>query len=195
MLKALVLYLIASICIASGAANAATKELTKAIFAVIPWDENEPDTETRKRFAVAIEAYWANFSARVPRLSPKEQEWIEGEMAAQGDRLNRAINSKEYALWSLNRHTDLCLDSIRNVARSFETEQSQQLEMFYWVKMINCYDGTNDLTIYLDRADLPYNDDADRHVQTPISNTTQQIIVNKVAPMAMAETMGWSFGN
>lgn len=186
---------IASTWIAAGSTNAATKELTKAIFAVIPWDENEPDAETRRRFAVAIEAYWANFNARIPRLSPKEQEWIEEELAAQGDRLNRALNSKEYALRFLNRHTDLCLDTIRNVIGTFETEKSRQAEMFYWVKMINCYDGSNVLTIYLDRADIPYNDDADQHVQTPISNIQQQIIVNKVTPMAMAETMGWSLGN
>ena len=116
-------------------------------------------------------------------------------MAAQGDRLNRALNSKEYALWSLNRHTDLCLDTIHKVIGSFETKQSRQIEMFHWVKMINCYDGTDDISIYLDRAGIYYNDTADQHIQTPIGNIEQQIIVNKVAPMAMAETMGWSFGN
>jgi len=192
--KVLIPIFVASAWIVAGAASAATKELTRAVFSAIPWDEKEPDAVARRRFAVAIEAYWANFNARVPRLSPKEQEWIEGELAAQGDRLNRALNSKEYALWSLNEHTDLCLDTIRNVIGSFEPEQSRQVEMFYWVKMINCYNGTNDLTIYLDRADIPYNDKADQHVQMALSNIAQQTIVNKVVPMAMAEAMGWSFG-
>lgn len=181
--------------VAAPASHAATKDLTKAIFSAIPWDQDQPSPEQRLAFARAIEAYWEDFDSRVPRLSPSEQEWIETEMGAQGDRLERAWNSKEYAIWSLNRHVDLCLQHIRGVLGSFESEQAKQTEMFYWLKMVNCYDGSNDLTIYLDRAGISYNDDADRHIQTPISNLAQQIIVNKVAPMAMAEAMGWTFNN
>lgn len=179
---------------ATGAASAATKELTKSLFAAIPWNENAPDVEARRRFADAIEAYWKNFNSRVPRLSPNERERIEAEMSAQDGRLERALNSKEFAIWSINRHADLCLEIIHSVVNSFESEQSQQLEMFYWLKMVNCYDGTNDLTLYLDRAGIPYNDDEGRNIQIPVGNIMQGIIVNKVAPMAMAETMDWSFG-
>lgn len=178
-----------------GNAPAATKELTKAIFSVIPWDENAPDFDMRRRFAEAIEAYWENFDSRVPRLSPQEQEWMQAELSSQGDRLNRALSSDEYALWSLNRHADLCLGTIRNVLGAMTNEQSRQVEMFYWLKMVNCYDGTGDLTIYLDQASIPYNDRADQQIQIPIGNMTQHIIVNKVAPMAMAETMDWTFDN
>ena len=193
MLRVLIPFFIATLWITAGTAGAATKELTRAVFAAIPWDENEPNAEARMRFAEAIEAYWVNFDARIPRLSPKEQEWVKEEIAAGGERIKRAVNSKEYAIGSLNRHTDLCLDSIHNVIDSFETEQSQKVEMFYWVKMINCYDGTNDLAVDLDRAGIPNNDGIDQHILTPMSNMVQQTIVNKVIPMAMGKTMGWSF--
>jgi len=175
--------------------SAATKELTRAIFSTIPWEEEVPDFDMRLRFAQAIKAYWENFDSRVPRLSPQEQEWIKEQLSSPGDRLNRALNTDEYAIWSLNKHTDLCLDTISNVLEAMANEQTRQVEMFYWLKMVNCYDGSSDLTIYLDRAGIPYNDQADQHIQTPLSNLTQQIIVNKMATTAMAETMGWTFDN
>ena len=174
---------------------AATKELSRAILSTIPWEEESPGFDMRLRFAQAIKAYWDNFDARVPRLSPQEQEWIREELDSQGDRLDRALNTDEYAIWSLNRHTDLCLDTINSVLEAMASERTKQVEMFYWLKMVNCYDGTGDLTFYLDRAGIPYNDQADQHIQTPVSNLTQQIIVNKVASTAMAETMGWTYDN
>lgn len=171
--------------------NAATKDLTKAIFVAIPWDVQAPDLNQRTAFAKAIEAYWVDFDARVPRLSPKEIEWIEGELAAQGERLTRALNSTEYAIWSLNRHSDDCLETIRNVISSQSADGIRQAEMFFWVKMVNCYDGTSDLNYYLERAGIPFNDDAGKHIQVALSNVTQNIIVNKAALTAMAETMQW----
>lgn len=173
------------------ATHAATKDLTKAIFAAIPWEVQAPDLDQRIRFAKAIEAYWVDFDGRVPRLSPKEREWIEGELAAQGERLTRALNSTEYALWSLNRHSDECLETIRNVISSQSADTIRQAEMFFWVKMVNCYDGTSDLTYYLERAGIPFNDDGGAHIQVALSNVTQNIIVNKAALTAMGEAMGW----
>lgn len=181
--------------LASSAGNAATKELLQAITTSIPWEENSPDLGQRTQLAQAIQRYWVEFDKRVPRLSPKEKEWIEGEMASQGDRLTRAFNSVEFALFSINRQTDTCLETIKNVISTQEAGGVRQAEMFHWVKMLNCYDGSGDLTIYLERAAIPYNDDAGEGIQLLYSSFVQDLIVNRVVPSAMAETMGWTIEN
>lgn len=178
-----------------GQTSAATRDLILAVNTVIPWAENAPNFATRREFAEAIEAYWEKFDARVPRLSPTEKEWIETELSSEGERLSRAVNSTEYAIWSLNSHTDLCLNTVRSVLDAMAKEKTSEVEMFYWLKMVNCYNGTDDLTNYLNQAGIPFNDKAGQHLQIPISNVTQHIIVNKVAPMAMAETMEWTLGD
>lgn len=83
-------------------AVAGTKDLESAIYQVIPFG-SEPyvPIETRKEYIAALRSYWQDFDSRVPRLSPSETQWITDEIGAQGDRLIRALNSKEYALLSL----------------------------------------------------------------------------------------------
>ncbi|WP_122073049.1 hypothetical protein [Pseudophaeobacter sp. EL27] len=195
MLKTLtVLFLTLSV-VATGGAGAATKDLRNAVFSTVPLGLASPNAEQRLAFAEAIQKYWENFNARVPRLSPSDREWIEAEMGAQGDRVERALKSEEYAIWSLNAHVDVCLSTVGQVINSFETEQTKQTEMFFWLQLINCYNGSDDVRIYLHRAGIPYNDDSDQHVQTPDRSLTQTIIVNQVAPAAMVETMDWSSRN
>lgn len=181
--------------LASSAGHAATKDLLQAIITSIPWEEKSPDLVQRTQLAQAIQRYWVEFDTRVPRLSPKEKEWIEGEMASQGNRLTRAFNSVEFALYSINQQTDTCLDTIKNVINAQEAGGVHGAEMFHWVKMLNCYDGSGDLMIYLERAAIPYNDDAGEGIQLSYSNFVHNIIVNKVVPSAMAETMGWTIEN
>ena len=74
-----------------------------------------------------------------------------------------------------------------------DQESTRQVEMFYWVQMVNCYDGTDDIASYLSRGGIPYNGE-DGQIQVPQSNLVQGIIVNKIAPMAMADVMGWTLG-
>lgn len=172
---------------------AATTELNRAVYEAVSWDNKKPTREDRSRLADAIEEYWVEFEKRVPRLSPKEREWVEEELKSQGDRLSRALSSIEYAIWSLNEHSGLCLSTIRSAKNSLQDEELRPTEMFYWLKMVNCYNGTSDLKYYLDRAGIDTNSDGSvSGIQIPISNLVQSTIVNKVAPMAMAETMGWT---
>lgn len=110
--------------------TAATKELSQNIYSVIGWENTSPSIETRRNFAVAIQEYWIEFEQRVPRLSPSEKEWIEGELSASGKRQSRAFESREFALRSLNKHTDVCLSNIEKVLASQEFETKQQLEIF-----------------------------------------------------------------
>jgi hypothetical protein len=174
-------------------AEVGPKELEKAIFAAVPREVELPNSVQRLAFAQAIERYWEDFDSRIPRLSPKEEEWVRAELEKGGDRLMHLYSSKEYAIWNLNDHTDLCLNNVRQVIQAFVSPDGMQTEMFYWLKMIICYDGGSDLEINLENAGIPFNDDAGMYPQLPVSTYVQRIIVNKVGPAAMAETMGWSY--
>lgn len=92
---------------------AGTKDLQIAIFQVIPFG-GEPyvSIETRKEIVAALKSYWQNFDSRVPRLSPSERQWMNGELGARGERAVRVLDSKEYALFSLSRDVGDCLKSL-----------------------------------------------------------------------------------
>lgn len=176
----------------AGSSLSGTKELTQAVYLAIPYFEQQPDIKMRQQFASAILDYWKDFDTRVPRLSPAEQEWIVNELSGSGDRLQRAINSREFALRSLNGHADQCIETAQMVLETYEVELRRELEMYHWLQMVNCYDGSNDIQIYLRQAGIPFNDDAGLNLQVPNAvSIIQKAIVNKAASMAMAETMGW----
>ncbi len=189
--------LICSMCFAAGAVSAGTKELSRAIFNTMPLTEDHPSIEARRRFALALEAYFENLDSRLPRLSPKNREWVQGEIEAGAERYERVINSEEYALLWLNRKPRQCLNTIQKVIDSYETEKTRQFEMFYWVRLLNCFYDFDDFMVYLDIANIPYNDAANQHIQIPhvASFTATNTIVNRIVPTAMSETMGWTFGN
>jgi hypothetical protein len=176
----------------AGSSKSGTKELTQAVYLAIPYSEHQPDIKMRQQFASATLEYWSDFDTRIPRLSPTEQEWIVNELNGSGDRLQRAINSREFALRSLNSHTDQCIETAEMVLETYDVELRRELEMYHWLQMVNCYDGSDDIQIYLQQAGIAFNDDAGLNVQVPTAvSIIQKAIVNKAASMAMAETMGW----
>ncbi|MBR2575001.1 MAG: hypothetical protein IKE14_11805 [Loktanella sp.] len=176
----------------AGSTISGTKELTREVHLAIPHSEAQPNIQMRQQFASAILAYWIDFDTRVPRLSPSEKEWIANEFSGSGDRLERVINSREYALDRLTSHTDQCIETAQMVLGTFEVELRRELEMYYWLQMVNCYDGSNDVQIYLRQAGIPFNDEAGEHVQVSAAiSIIQDAIVNKAATMAMAEVMDW----
>ena len=199
MLRMLSFTLVLLTCTASNTAAAQApdmRELYIAAYQAIP-EEQHPGVEQRQSFATAIEALWVGFDMSVPRLSPSEHQWIESETVNILDaRWMRAIKSKEYAILRLNEHTDLCLATIRKVLDSYSSEQARDTEMFYWLKMVNCYDGSDNVAAYLDQAELLQPDKprgpSFLSPPGPASSTFQNVIVNKMAQAAMAETMGWT---
>ncbi len=174
-----------------GASSAATKELSSAVWNAISMDENTPDFDMRRRFAQAIEAYWKDFDARIPRLSPQEREWLEEEIRSSEKRLLRATESPEFAIWKLNQRMETCLGTIRKVLNAMANEAARQFEMYYWPKMVNCYDRPRDVEIYLDRAGIPHDDQMEYGLVERFL-LVRQSILNGVATAAMFETMGWS---
>ena len=182
--------LIASFCLfSSGPAFPGTAELESAIMQTIDWDQVMVPTEDRRATALAMQAYWQNFDDRVPNLSPTEEAWVDEELAGSSERVNRVLNSREYALWSINQTIDGCLTAIGSVLSS--QQSNLEVEMFHWLKVLNCYHQIEDTIIYLERAGLS-NGRRDGAFKMQTAGIVESRVVNYIAPSAMAETMGWT---
>ncbi len=168
---------------------AGTKELESAVMQTIDWDQLMVPLEGRQETAEAIEAYWLNFDNRVPRLSPAEIEYVETELAGSNERVNRVLKSREYALWSLGDTIDGCTKAIQSVLQS--QQDNSDVEMFFWLKVLNCYHQTELTMHYLHLADLS-NGRSDGAFKMQVASIVQSRIVNYIAPSAMANTMGWT---
>ncbi|WP_209508271.1 hypothetical protein [Ruegeria sp. HKCCSP335] len=70
------------------------------------------------------------------------------------------------------------------------------MRLLIWLKLINCYDGSNDTYRYLQQANIPVTSDAlyegTDKIYAGWTNIEQDIIVNKVAVRAMGDAMGWT---
>ncbi|SFL04478.1 hypothetical protein SAMN04488498_12613 [Mesorhizobium albiziae] len=87
--------------------------------------------EERKAIASAVLAYWTNFDGRIPRVSPSEKEWLSRELNTQdAGRLAEAVNSKGYALWTLEGLTSKLS---RSVWATVERTHRQR-ELYMWMK-------------------------------------------------------------
>lgn len=173
------------------ATSAATELLERQVYQTVPFGESYANLALRKDLVANIIAYWDDFDERVPRPSPSEKEWIESELSYAGERLDRAFSSAEFALFQIENHIQDCLGTLSQIRIAQGSPQTQNTEMYYWVKLINCYDGSNDILIYLQRAGLS-NGRADGAFKMQGTSIVQDVLINKVIPSAMADTMGWS---
>ena len=73
--------------------------------------------------ATALLAYCNRFSRQIPRLSPRESDWLEGEMNA---RVDTAIKSPEFARKSASEYADQCAFAVGGV-RSARTPRDEAL--------------------------------------------------------------------
>lgn len=168
-----------------------TKELESAIYKVIPFSgQSYVSLETRKEYVTALLAYWSDFDSRVPRLSPSENDWVKQEMGAQGERLTRAINSREYALFSLSLDIDNCVSSLNKLNEAYADSAKTEAEMFLWLGVAKCYSHMNAMIANLQRAGIS-NGKFDGPFYAVGSNLTMGTLLDKVIPSAMADVMGW----
>ena len=174
-------------------AAAGTKELSQEVFKHVNWGDPYVDRTNRLEIAFALMAYWQNFDARIPRLSPTERSWLEEEISStETERIGRAIQLPEYGLWSIARHTVECLASLSGIIETAEAEHD--LEMFYWLKMVNCYHDADELQRLLKIAKLS-DGRHDGAFDTFMNDTFRGVLVNRITPSAMADTMGWTLSN
>ena len=186
--SAAVLFSTGIILFTTGEALGDPEKLTKAVINAIDWKNETPDLKDRQKLAQAILAYWKDFEKRVPRLSPNESAWLEQEIKGTGERFERAIGSREFAIRQLNQHSDLCIRNVEGTIDAQKNEERRELEMFFWSRLLNCYDDGKEIENYLESADIggEINDDLDITF-----SLLRDMILNRVLLMAMAETMDW----
>ena len=148
--------------------------------------------EERKSMALAINDYWQDLNTRLPRLSPREMDWISNELnTTDMERIQRVSRTREYNLWVLGSLVDQCQQAVRDLLASIDNASQEQFEMFHWTKVASCY-HRSDGGIFqnLNGAGLDQVGDAqDGHTLDSLILTK---ILNVIAPSAMADTMGWT---
>jgi hypothetical protein len=160
---------------------------------VIPtFSEIYIDASSRKSMALVVQEYWADFDRKLPRLSPAEQKWVEGELnTTESSRLSRIMSTKEYHLWALAGVVDNCKVVVARVINTQNDPTLATSEMFEWLKVANCYHQSNgNVFEHLNGAGI--------RQETPweagygLDNMILGSILNVVIPSAMADTMGWT---
>lgn len=107
--------------------------------------------DDRKKFAAALGAYWESFANRIPRLSPSEQKWLDGEIASGSDeRMTNAINRREFAISQIVQTATNCLDAYRQLQTDIGVNAKR--EALRWARTLSCYE--EDLRTHLLNAGL-----------------------------------------
>jgi len=187
------LLLVALLVVSPGVAGAFTGlEIARKVFLSVPFDEFYIDASRRKFMALAVQEYWADFDKKLPRLSPDELKWVEGELdATESSRLSRIMNSKEYHLWWLADVVDTCKDAASRLVGSQNDPTLASSEMFNWLKVADCYHRSGGHIFYsLNGAGFPQPSGVP--VGYGLDSMILGRILNVVIPSAMADTMGWT---
>jgi hypothetical protein len=98
-------------------------------------------------------AYWKSFDSRIPRSSPETQKWLEEELQTTDTaRLGRVISTPEFALRELSSLSSHCVDFIPLLQTSIGSDKAT--ELFYWLKITQCYVNVSDVMNKLKTAGL-----------------------------------------
>lgn len=188
--------LVTLLVVSPGTASAFTSlEIARRVYSSVTFGEIYIDAAQRKVMALAVQEYWADFDKKLPRLSPAETKWVEGELdTTESSRLSRIINTKEYQLWSLARTVDNCNASVLRLIGSQDDPALAQTEMFNWLKVANCYrDSNGSVRDALNAAGFPQEQGVLSGYG--LDNMILGNILNVVIPSAMADTMGWTLSS
>ncbi|MDG4650200.1 hypothetical protein P6F26_17265 [Roseibacterium sp. SDUM158017] len=171
-----------------GPASASDGHHAQQILQAIQYEISYVPEGQRQAVASALRDYWLHFESRVPRLSPSELAWIEGELNASGERMARALGTREYSLWTLSQIVASCLERLDQIFLSLGSET----EMFHWVQLGTCLDEHQRLNQALHHAGLS-NGRYDGSFNLNALDFAHDAVLQSIAPSAMADTMGWSF--
>lgn len=98
-----------------------------AIFSYV--DAETKDVTTRLDAAENLLVATRAFSSEFPTLSPKELDYVEREMSeGSSDRLNRVINSDEYAIYEMRQAVDNVERTLEDIIKRGEAADSTRLK-------------------------------------------------------------------
>lgn len=168
----------------------ATKELEDKIYSIIPLygTQGHVPRQTRLEYALAIREYFLDFDNRVPKLSPKENDWLVEELKASDDRLRRAVSSREYGFWILNLRISECIEAIDRLIEFSESYQTVP-EMFQWLNVQRCYYRKDEIIDSLNKAGIK-NSRWEGPYFASISSMILDTITIFVIPSAMRSAVG-----
>ncbi|WP_146140175.1 hypothetical protein [Alsobacter soli] len=94
--------------------------------------------QDRQALAGALARYWQSFQERVPRISPAERAWIEGETNSNSsERLAKVLNSTEWNLSELAETAENCAKAYKELATDIGANSKR--EALRWVRTLRCY--------------------------------------------------------
>jgi hypothetical protein len=145
-------------------ASAATEELQRKAMPSEFWSGKTMTVEARREFAVGVLDYWKAVSERIPRLSPKERDWIKTELSTSDTaRFVAAMNRKEGALYLAADAVDFCVKSYREIIPLLGKDSRS--EALAWVNSMRCYASTDELRIHFYKAGLISEPRVDKEIK------------------------------
>ena len=158
------------------------------LLSMMPFDQVYFESSAREQAAQRVWEYWDHFSSRIPRISPDERAWLQREMdTTDSQRIDRLVRTEVFQLWSLESIVEACLEDTEGVL----TNIGGELEMFYWVQLGTCFDQHSELNRSLEAAGLS-NGRYDGAFALVTLDMVHDAILQRVAPSAMADVMGWT---
>lgn len=135
-------------------ASGSTLELAREVNKAFDFSKlKSGDVEQRRKLAAAMLAYWSSFADRIPRISPTDVDWIEGELfSGENDRVTEIKNSPHYSQWVAARKVDYCVVRVQSIITYIGT--SNPVEAAFWTDMLHCSLNGSELLALLTRAGL-----------------------------------------
>lgn len=166
----------------------ATQELHRAVYAATLPNSDTLDRGQRLLFAEAALDYWTNFDSRIPRNSPETQAWLMGELdTTDSERLTRAVNGPEYALWQLETVGTSCVNVFNLLSRNLSSPVPDVVyELYLWLKSVTCFYETEEILRHLRTAGLS-NGRADGEFVLGFFSIFADVITGKLANSVIDE--------
>lgn len=166
-------------------ARASTNELESAVFRSIVFGSTLYSVEQRRTLGAALTAYWSHFRGRIPRLSPREQDWAKGELGAPDlDRVNKFMATREGGLYMAYDQVARCHGAATSVVAAIGTNKTD--EALAWLSMLRCYRYAGDIRVYLHRGgliaqprdDLEFKMEAAGVIQTALIGMVESVLLS-----------------
>lgn len=159
-------------------------------FNAVDFSTTYANLERRTEMALAAHDYWFDFENRLPRLSPRELDWLTSELDTKdSDRINRLSQTREYHLWELGNLADQCTVATKGLVDAINS--LQESEMFHWTKLASCY-HQSDGQMMQNLKGAGIFKASDKIEGYGLDGLILTHILNVITPSAMADTMGWT---
>jgi len=155
-------------------AHASTSSLDNQVIQAIQLSNFTFTADDRITLARSALKYWESFDSRIPRNSPEDQKWLEGELSVTDmTRINRAVASPQYARMQLTTLSTTCVDLFQNLPNTIGKNRLN--EAYFWLKIVQCYAHPDATLNYLRTAGI-----SDGQEDGEVSTIHFRILINQI---------------